>query len=446
MIAGYPHAHLPANRQVLQPGQWPGFQGRASAPATAMGAMGAMGLQSFTAPSMAPPLAPNPGVPPMPGFAHPSFSTQHAAPVATHPGHPVVRQQLQDSRRPEIRTTGRLQEARADGGVRLQRQSNHGAAARLQQELHAHALHEAPPSDDKMPMPHFEHKPEPYAYLERRLQWIQEDLQRQQTRLVEESLPKQAPREQDMSAMHQMLQRMQVERRGREELESKISGLESTLMKERAEHNLGMQQMQQHYEKVMNDLSSHFEHNLKVSQDNLFRQAQRLEDMLKATFQNVENRLASGAFSKDHWVPISLERDAGGESTTPNWLTVAGGHGHGHSGLGARKEVKDVRRQMVSGPLVAPGRAKSPMGPGGSMKCSRGGAGGPGAEEPMMSGKTLGEMLQRLHQENQEQQGDIQEPLSDPDTRQVSAMATVSPCRMRGVYIGVLDRCLGTMR
>ena len=27
-------------------------------------------------------------------------------------------------------------------------------------------------------------------------------------------------------------------------------GLESTLMKERAEHNLGMQQMQQHYEKV----------------------------------------------------------------------------------------------------------------------------------------------------------------------------------------------------
>jgi hypothetical protein len=32
------------------------------------------------------------------------------------------------------------------------------------------------------------------------------------------------------------------------------------------------------------------------------------------------------------------------------------------------------------------------------MKCSRGGAGGPGAEEPMMSGKTLGEMLQRLHQ------------------------------------------------
>lgn len=443
MIAGYPHAHLPANRQVLQPGQWPGFQGRASAPATAMGAMG---LQSFTAPSMAPPLAPNPGVPPMPGFAHPSFSTQHAAPVATHPGHPVVRQQLQDSRRPEIRTTGRLQEARADGGVRLQRQSNHGAAARLQQELHAHALHEAPPSDDKMPMPHFEHKPEPYAYLERRLQWIQEDLQRQQTRLVEESLPKQAPREQDMSAMHQMLQRMQVERRGREELESKISGLESTLMKERAEHNLGMQQMQQHYEKVMNDLSSHFEHNLKVSQDNLFRQAQRLEDMLKATFQNVENRLASGAFSKDHWVPISLERDAGGESTTPNWLTVAGGHGHGHSGLGARKEVKDVRRQMVSGPLVAPGRAKSPMGPGGSMKCSRGGAGGPGAEEPMMPGKTLGEMLQRLHQENQEQQGDIQEPLSDPDTRQVSAMATVSPCRMRGVYIGVLDRCLGTMR
>ena len=28
--------------QVLQPGQWPGFQGRASAPATAMGAMGAV--------------------------------------------------------------------------------------------------------------------------------------------------------------------------------------------------------------------------------------------------------------------------------------------------------------------------------------------------------------------------------------------------------------------
>lgn len=430
MIAGYPHAHLPANRQVLQPGQWPGFQGRASAPATAMGAMG---LQSFTAPSMAPPLAPNPGVPPMPGFAHPSFSTQHAAPVATHPGHPVVRQQLQDSRRPEIRTTGRLQEARADGGVRLQRQSNHGAAARLQQELHAHALHEAPPSDDKMPMPHFEHKPEPYAYLERRLQWIQEDLQRQQTRLVEESLPKQAPREQDMSAMHQMLQRMQVERRGREELESKISGLESTLMKERAEHNLGMQQMQQHYEKVMNDLSSHFEHNLKVSQDNLFRQAQRLEDMLKATFQNVENRLASGAFSKDHWVPISLERDAGGESTTPNWLTVAGGHGH--SGLGARKEVKDVRRQMVSGPLVAPGRAKSPMGPGGSMKCSRGGAGGPGAEEPMMSGKTLGEMLQRLHQENQELQR-VHHELSQQKSRKSSKETSKnhSPIQTPGKY------------
>eukprot|EP00435_Cladocopium_sp_Y103_P056554 s336_g19.t1 len=197
MIAGYPHpSGHPPPRQALQPGQWPGFQGRAASPM----AVPAPGHQSFTAPSMAP-APPNPGVvPPVLSFAHPGFSAQHAAPVATHPGHPghpghpvPVRQQLQ---RQEIRTTGRLQEARADAGaVRVQRpmvQSQLSAAARLQQELHAHALHEAPPSDDKLPMPHFEqHKLEPYAYLERRLQWIQEDLQRQQTRLVEESVPKQ---------------------------------------------------------------------------------------------------------------------------------------------------------------------------------------------------------------------------------------------------------------
>ena len=456
-------AGMPPNRQALQPGQWPGF------------ARG--GMQSFNVPG-----APFTQPAAVPAFAHPGFSPLGPPPgqgsivTQSQPGfmaRPPIKQRPEshpESRPPggfkanlapvsELRTT--QMEERAVGAARVSQTRPSGLTAtfvRLQQEIQSQALHEASMLDGMEEKPKTQHKevnpqphapqPHPHAYLERRLQWIQEDLQRQQTRLLEQSVPKEDPmrHQERMSSAVEMLQKMQIERRAREALENKIAGLESALMKERAEHNLSVQQMRQKYEQVMSGIGAGFEMQVKSANDRLLRQSQHLEQKIKDLFHTVEHRLASRSQNKGRWTPINL--DKGENGTMPSWSDLGAriaqeqrqGNAQRPHGMPSMATVPEAfpshppSKPTSGSVLVQANRAAPKSQVGGSMRVPKSGAQVAQGDGAAISGKALGEMLQRLHQENQELQRVNQELSQQRLSRKGSkeASMTHSPIQTPG--------------
>jgi len=425
-------------------------------------------MQSFNVPS-----APFTQPAAVPAFAHPSFSPlgasgQGSIVTQSQPGF-MARQPIKqrpesrpESRPPgfkanlapvsELRTT--QMEERAVGAERAPQTRPSGLTAtfvRLQQEIQSQALHEASMLEEKPKAQHKEinaqphaPQPHPHAYLERRLQWIQEDLQRQQTRLLEESVPKEDPirNQERMSSAVEMLKKMQIERRAREALENKIAGLESALMKERAEHNLSVQQMRQKYEQVMSGIGAGFEMQVKSANDRLLRQSQHLEQMLKEVFHNVEHRFANRSFTQQRWTPINL--DKGENGTMPSWSDVGAriaqeqrqGNTQRPHGMPSMATVPEAfpshppSKPSSGSLLVQANRAAPKSQVGGSMRLPKGAQG----DSAAISGKALGEMLQRLHQENQELQRVNQELSQQRLSRKGSkeASMTHSPIQTPG--------------
>lgn len=233
------------------------------------------------------------------------------------------------------------------------------------------------------------------------MKWLEEDLQRNKTRLLQEPLPQEdgLHHQETMMALQKLLEKLAKERQGREELEQKISSLESTLMKERAEHTLSLQQLRQRYEQAMREMGARFEMRLKTSNEQLIKQSQKLEEMLKDVFQSVESRLASGSFSTGAWVPIVLENRE--HTMMPSWMNV-GTRAAEESVLYRNNTTADAESKQVGhGSMLVQSAAQRspPKGMmGGSLKLLPKGP----AASGQMSSKAITDILHRLHEENQQ--------------------------------------------
>ncbi|CAJ1365080.1 unnamed protein product [Effrenium voratum] len=233
--------------------------------------------------------------------------------------------------------------------------------------------------------------------LERRLKWIEEDLQRNQARLAD-AFAKEPTSKDEAAELEALEAEMKAEQQARQNLEAKVSGLESTLMKERAERALSRQQLRQKYEEVIEEMGQRFEGQLKTAKAQLLKRSHRLEEMIKGVFVGVEMRLANGSFAKGGWVPMVVEMRGEDETESQcSWPSRSSGQTDGRSagqmarGTAPRMNPGSLDRSVPTSDLSESmsGRQLLP-----STKLA--------ATDPQNASKALSEMLQHLHQENLE--------------------------------------------
>lgn len=164
--------------------------------------------------------------------------------------------------------------------------------------------------------------------LERRIAWLEEDLNLTQSRL-RQTYGATGEGLEGLGAMQTTLQQLSEEFKqelsARKVVEEQVAQLEATMAQERADRAQVLTKLRGQLKEVMDAIGTRMASRLADRNGELVKRSSKIDSALKVLVACIEERLADGAFSTGGWVPLAApasEYSRGDRESSPSERSV----------------------------------------------------------------------------------------------------------------------------